>query len=63
MKEFFHREKMALFCGSALFAPHAKRGRFRANERLYRPGGMGYFVCKDRFEEAARLNSVSLMRD
>ena len=53
MKRFFHRERMALFYGLALLLPHVKRSKYRANERLYRPGGIGYLLCKERFEEAA----------
>lgn len=63
MKKFFHKERMALFHGSIMFAPHMKRGRFRANERLYCPGGMGYFACKDRFEETARCHSTALVME
>jgi hypothetical protein len=63
MKEFFHKERMALFFGSTLFAPHVKRSRFRANERLYCPGGRGYFACRDRFEEVARTSSSILKKE
>jgi hypothetical protein len=63
MKDFFHKERMALLCGSALFLPHMKRSKFRANERLYRPGGLGYITCKNRFEEIARMTSTDLMEE
>jgi len=58
MRHYFHQERMALFRGTVLFIPHVKKSKFRANERLYRPGGSGYHVCKDRFEEAVRKNSI-----
>mmetsp|Transcript_24455 Transcript_24455/g.42831 ORF Transcript_24455/g.42831 Transcript_24455/m.42831 type:complete len:485 (+) Transcript_24455:165-1619(+) len=63
MRQFFHRERMALLSGAVLFMPHWKRARRRANERLYRPGGWGYMVCKERFEDSARRSSISLMGD
>mmetsp|Transcript_3986 Transcript_3986/g.6576 ORF Transcript_3986/g.6576 Transcript_3986/m.6576 type:complete len:323 (-) Transcript_3986:304-1272(-) len=50
MRHFFHEERMALLRGIVLFAPYCERARMRANERLYRPGGRGYLVCKERFE-------------
>ncbi|KAL7538417.1 hypothetical protein ACHAXR_009314 [Thalassiosira sp. AJA248-18] len=63
MRLFFHKERMALLRGAVLFMPHCKRARLRANERLYRPGGWGYEVCKERFEESARRTSITLMSD
>jgi len=45
---------------AVLFVPHRRRAQWRANERMYSPGGRGYFVCKDRFEETARRTSMSL---
>ena len=54
---------MALFFGTTLFAPYLKRSRFRANERLYRPGGQGYLACKNRFEEVARKSSTHGMME
>ncbi|KAL3785107.1 hypothetical protein HJC23_006156 [Cyclotella cryptica] len=58
MRQYFHQERMALVRGAILFLPHVKRSKFRANERLYCPGGSGYYVCKDRFEDAARKHSI-----
>ena len=58
MRRYFHQERMALLRGTVLFVPHVKKSKFRANERLYRPGGSGYHVCKDRFEELVRTNSI-----
>jgi hypothetical protein len=63
MRQFFHKERMALFFGTTLFAPYLKRSRFRANERLYRPGGQGYLACKNRFEEVARKSSTHGMME
>mmetsp|Transcript_1728 Transcript_1728/g.3692 ORF Transcript_1728/g.3692 Transcript_1728/m.3692 type:complete len:458 (-) Transcript_1728:90-1463(-) len=63
MRRFFHEERMALLRGAVMFMPHCKRARWRANERLYRPGGWGYVVCKERFEESARRTSISLVGD
>ncbi|KAL7517305.1 hypothetical protein ACHAWX_002239 [Stephanocyclus meneghinianus] len=58
MRQYFHQERMALLRGMVLLVPHVKRSKFRANERLYRPGGSGYYVCWNRFEEAARKKSI-----
>lgn len=58
MRQYFHQERMALLRGMVLLVPHVKRSKFRANERLYRPGGSGYYVCRNRFEEAARKKSI-----
>ena len=63
MRQFFHQERMTLLRGAVLFMPHRKRARWRANERLYSPGGFGYLVCKDRFEETVRRTSITLMSD
>jgi hypothetical protein len=63
MRNFFHRERMKLLRGSILFMPHFKRARRRANERLYKPGGWGYMVCKERFEESVRRTSIALMSE
>jgi len=59
MRQFFHRERMTLLRGSILFIPHVTRARWRALERLYQPGGSGYFACKDRFEESVRRTSIT----
>lgn len=63
MRRFFHQERMALLRGAVLFMPHCKRARWRANERLYQPGGWGYEVCKERFEESVRRTSITLLSD
>lgn len=42
---------MALFRGLA-FLSHVKRSKYTAKKRLYRPGLIGYLLCKGRFEEA-----------
>lgn len=63
MRLFFHRERMALLRGAVLFMPHCKRARWRANERLYEPGGSGYAACKERFEEVVRRTSIPSMSD
>ena len=54
MREFFHNERMALLRGTVLLMPHVTRARSRALERLYQPGGLGYFEAKANFEEIAR---------
>ena len=54
---------MVLLRGTVLFLPHFERARWRANERLYRPGGWGYWACKERFEEITRRDSITLMGD
>ena len=53
IREFYHEERMKLVRGMILFMPHYNRARIRANERLYEPGGSGYYECKRRFEEVA----------
>ncbi len=63
MRYFFHRERMSLLRGVAHFVPILERARKRANERLYRPGGRGYEVCRVRFEKEARRTSVTLKCD
>jgi len=63
MRLFFHQERMALLRGAVLLLPHLKRARWRAIERLYRPGGGGYMICKERFEESVRKTSITLMGD
>ena len=60
MRQFFHKERMNLFIGAVLFMPHFQRARNRANERLFRPGGLGYVECKNRFEETVRRTSITL---
>ncbi len=59
MRQFFHQERMRLLRGSVLLMPHVTRARWRALERLYRPGGSGYVECKERFEEAVRRTSIT----
>ena len=59
MREFFHQERMKLLRGTILLMPHVTRARWRALERLYQPGGSGYVVCKERFEEAVRRTSIT----
>ncbi len=60
MRQFFHQERMTLLRGTVLFMPHVTRARWRALERLYQPGGSGYFECKDRFEETVRRTSITI---
>ena len=60
MRQFFHKERMNLFFGVVLLNPSIKRARWRANERLYRPGGLGYVETKERFEENVRRTSITL---
>ena len=60
MREFFHKERMNLFFGVVLLNPSIKRARWRANERLYRSGGLGYVETKERFEENVRRTSITL---
>ncbi|KAK1735103.1 hypothetical protein QTG54_014169 [Skeletonema marinoi] len=59
MRHFFHQERMKIFRGSVLLIPHLTRARWRALERLYQPGGSGYFGCKERFEETVRRTSIT----
>eukprot|EP00957_Ditylum_brightwellii_P127959 9758874-Ditylum_brightwellii.AAC.1 len=59
MRQFFHQERMKLLRGSVLLIPHLTRARWRALERLYQPGGSGYFGCKERFEETVRRTSIT----
>lgn len=59
LRQYFHEERMSLLRGTVLFMPHFKRARWRANERLYRPGGIGYMICKERFEDVVRRTSVT----
>mmetsp|Transcript_16536 Transcript_16536/g.27216 ORF Transcript_16536/g.27216 Transcript_16536/m.27216 type:complete len:412 (+) Transcript_16536:244-1479(+) len=59
MRQFFHQERMKLLRGSVLLMPHVTRARWRALERLYQPGGSGYVVCKERFEDTVRRTSIT----
>ena len=63
MRQFFHQERMKLLRGSILLMPHVTRARWRALERLYQPGGSGYVVCKERFEETVRRTSITMDLD
>jgi hypothetical protein len=60
MRQYFHDERMRLLRGTILFMPHVTRARWRALERLYKPGGSGYFECKGRFEESVRRTSITI---
>ena len=53
MRQFFHSERMKMFCGFVRFYPHLRRARLRANDRLFRPGGSGFISCRARFERQA----------
>jgi Leucine-rich repeat (LRR) protein len=63
LRRYFLEERMALLRGAVHLVPHLRRARWRAVERLYRPGGLGFLVCKERFEETERRISISMVAD
>ena len=50
IREYLHIERMFLFRGLIRLYPHVRRARLRANERMFRPNGSGYWSSKERFE-------------
>ena len=50
IREYLHMERMRIFRGMIRFYPHMRRARLRANERMFRPNGSGYWSSKERFE-------------
>ena len=50
IRVYLHTERMCLLRGLIRLYPHMRRARLRANERMYRPNGSGYWSSKERFE-------------
>jgi len=51
MRTYFMLHRIRLFRGIVKLSILLNRARMRANERLYRPGAIGYKLCEDRFIE------------
>lgn len=50
IRKYWHTERMFLLRGLIRLYPHMRRARLRANERMFRPNGSGYWSSKERFE-------------